>query len=52
MLFIDETDTMAATSSSVVCTPLRVISSRVMVVTGSAPSTSMRLIAEPVISTR
>ena len=38
--------------SSVLVTPLRAICSRVMVVIGSAPSASTRLMAEPVISMR
>ncbi len=33
------------------CAPLRLISSRLMVCTGSAPSPSMRLMLDPVIST-
>ena len=46
---------MAATeliSSSVLVAPLRAICSRVMMVTGRAPSASTRRIADPVISTR
>ena len=39
-------------SSSVLDAPLRAISSRVITVTGKAPSASTRLIDEPVISTR